>query len=158
MCNKKLSQTEKESIEMYLTELQVLATQKGELEQRMRRLQLAIRGILALTDDEDELLAYFVRLGRIVEPAGFTNAIRKVLRSSNEPLTAAEVKERLGDTGFSLAGYSNPSALVHTILKRLAKGESVSSVTKSGVAAYQWEVAGDDHLAGVDVRRVGRKK
>jgi hypothetical protein len=153
-----LNRTDKESIERYLTELQTLVAKRTEIEERIQRLEAATRGILSLTDDENELLAYRARVDAIVGPAGFTDAIRRVLRSSKEALTPAEVKEKLGSIGFSLTGYSNPSASVHTTLKRLANSPDVKPVPKAGGTAYKWDTGRDARLAGVDVSRVGRKR
>src|SRR5258705_667841 len=119
-----LSSSEKKAVEQYLQELTALTAQRNAIEERMQRVETAARSVLALTDNEDELMAYLERIDDILRPEGFTDAVRKVLRAADKPLTPAEVKERLAGVGFYLAGYSNPSASVHTIIKRLAKTQS----------------------------------
>jgi len=133
---------EKETIEIYLRRLSDLAGKRERIEGEMKRLETAIRSVLALTENEEELMPYLERLDDVLKPEGFTEAIRKVLRSTNEALTPAEVKERLPIAGFFLTGYSNPLASIHTILKRLHKASEVATGTKDGKATYKWRPRG----------------
>jgi hypothetical protein len=52
---------------------------------------------------------------------GITEAIRSVLRLKNKPMTAPEVKADLEMMGYHFKGFSNPSAMVHNTLKRMAE-------------------------------------
>jgi len=52
---------------------------------------------------------------------GVTEAIKTVLRTAGKPMTAADTKLGLQLMGFDLKGrFKNPSAAVHSTLKRLA--------------------------------------
>jgi hypothetical protein len=125
-------------IDTYLKQLAALTKERLKIEHQLSIYETGLRGILALHDDE-EVMPYLEQLDSITKPEGFTDAIRKCLRASLEPLTPSEVKEMLPATGFDLSGYSNPLASIHTILKRLAKTEYVESViTKDGKTGYKW--------------------
>jgi hypothetical protein len=121
--------------------LEILASltrERLKIERRLKDVETSLRSILALHDD-DEVTPYIEQLDNIIQPEGFTDAIRKVLKASTEALTPAEVKDRLPEAGFSLEGYSNPLASIHTILKRLARTENVEQAVKEEKAAYKWK-------------------
>jgi hypothetical protein len=50
---------------------------------------------------------------------GFTEAILTIFRTSPDPLTARNVRDRLVEIGFELGRYSNPLGFVHSALIRL---------------------------------------
>jgi hypothetical protein len=131
-----LTSPEKSLITTYLKQLAELNSQRSQLESQMVRIETSIRSILALSDDEYEVVPFLERLDEITKPEGFTDAIRKVLRMSNEALTAGEIRDRLPQVGFALESYSNPLASIHTILKRLAKTEAFAQVEKGDKGAY----------------------
>jgi len=133
-----LSSPEKKVIATYLEQLADLNVQRAQIESQMQRIETGIRGILALSDDEAEVMPYLERLDEITKPEGFTDAIRKVLRAADGPLTPSEVKDALPGAGFALDEYSNPLASIHTILKRLAKTEAFEEVEKEGKTAYKY--------------------
>jgi len=71
-------------------------------------------------------------------PMGLTDACRLVTRAG-EPMTPAEVRDRLLAIGFDLSKYSNDLAAIHTILKRLnGSGELRFLPRASGKHAYIW--------------------
>ena len=126
-------------LEAYFDMLNDDVKERAYLDERINRIVAGIRSILALQRGDDDVMPYEERLDDILKPEGFTDAIRKCLRTSLEPLTPAEIKAMLPSVGFDLSGYSNPLASVHTILKRLAKTEDVESVTcQDGKTAYKW--------------------
>jgi hypothetical protein len=136
-----LNTSERELVESYLKRLQDATAKQKQIQEEMNRVEVAIRGMLALTENEEEM-KYLEQLDEILKPEGFTEAIRKVLRSTKEYLTPAEVKERLPIAGFFLTEYSNPLASIHTILKRLHKANEVTLGAKDGKASYQWRPKG----------------
>ena len=77
----------------------------------------------------------------IEEPAaddtagGMTDSIRSILAHAGEPLSAAEIRDRLGALGFDMASYSNPLATIHTILRRLVESYGVEIAHDLNVAA-----------------------
>lgn len=55
---------------------------------------------------------------------GLTDAIRKVMELSESQLSASDVYDELKDRRFDFSKYSQPTASIHTVLRRLAsKGE-----------------------------------
>jgi hypothetical protein len=76
----------------------------------------------------------------IEDALGLTDSIRKVMRSSNEALTAQAVRLRLEADGFNTRKYGNLLASIHTVLKRLAeKGQiAPAGTTADGKAAFKW--------------------
>jgi hypothetical protein len=137
-----LTDSEKLALESYLGKLKEATIERSKLTKQIKRFEDAARSILATTEDEEEIATYQEQLDDIIEPTGFTDAIRKVLQAANgDAMTAMEVKDALPGIGFPLSGYSNPLASVHTILKRLGKVPilyNVDVVTKDGKAAYRW--------------------
>jgi hypothetical protein len=131
-----LSDSEKKVIRSYMEKLFSLLKERMALDKQIADHEVTVRSILALHEDED-VMPYLDNLYTLIPPEGFTDAIRKVLRSSEDALSAAEVRDKLPGAGFSLEGYSNPLASIHTILKRLTPRE-VEQTTKDGKTAYKW--------------------
>jgi len=134
-----LSDSEVEVVQTYLVELFELARERAAIQRKMEEKESALRSILKLHDDE-EVEAYLEQLEWNVHPEGFTDAVRRILRGNHaQALTPTDVKERLPQIGFTLEGYTNPLASIHTILKRLAKTQDVKAVVgRDGSARYQW--------------------
>jgi hypothetical protein len=132
-----LEHSEVAVIENYLEKLVSLTQERSRIDRQLAGVEVGIRSILALHND-DEVIPYLERLYEIVRPEGFTDVIRKALRSTGEHLTANDVKDMLPNLGFTLDGYSNPLASIHTILKRLQKSGEVVLGIKEGRAAYKW--------------------
>ena len=53
------------------------------------------------------------------EALGFTETILTIFRTSPDPLTARNVRDRLVELGFELGRYSNPLGFVHSAIVRL---------------------------------------
>lgn len=51
---------------------------------------------------------------------GLSEAIRSVMRIKSKPMTPADVKESLVILGFDFSRFSNPSAAIHSTMKRMA--------------------------------------
>ena len=109
-----ISTPEVKVVQNYLEILATLTREKIKIEQRLESVESSLLSILSL-HDEEEVMPYLDQLYEITRPEGFTDAVRKVLRSAGEPLTPADVKDRLPNVGFNLASYSNPLASIHTI-------------------------------------------
>src|ERR1700682_322396 len=95
---------------------------KDEL-QRVQQEKAEMQGAIAERDKQiDALIQTVNALGRLLgeefmhgpesaatePPAGMTDPIRAVLAQAEEPLTAAEIRDRLEATGFDIKSYSNP--------------------------------------------------
>ncbi len=62
-----------------------------------------------------------------------TEAVEAILNRSTGELTATEVRDALLEGGYGLGGYSNPLALVHQTLQRLA---AAGRITELGGGRY----------------------
>ncbi len=153
-----LTDSEKTALENYLAKLKNAIAERSKLTQQIKRYEDAARSILATTEDEGEIATYQERLDGIIEPTGFTDAIRRVLQGANgEALTATDVKDALPKVGFSLSGYSNPLASVHTILKRLSQNPvlyNVESVIKDGRSAYHWISPSERYVRDLQIKAI----
>ncbi len=75
-------------------------------------------------------------------PWGLADACRTVLRNAGQPMSPADVRDRLAVVGFDLSRYSNVLAALHTTLKRLAEaGELAVVATGPRRVAYVWQRA-----------------
>jgi hypothetical protein len=133
-----INNSEVKVVQKYLFELYELAKERAAMRRKMEQKEAALRSILSL-HDEDEVQPYLEQLELNIHSEGFTDAVRRVLRTTEDGLAATDVRDKLPDAGFSLDGYTNPLASIHTILKRLAKTPDVESATgKDGVVRYRW--------------------
>jgi hypothetical protein len=87
-------------------------------------------------------------------PWGLTDACRTVLRNAGQPMTPADVRNRLAVIGFDLSRYANVLAALHTTLKRLAEaGELAVVETGPRKAAYVWQRGPDASTLAVQEAR-----
>jgi len=96
-------------------QLAVLLGQRDALNVEIIQLQSKIKNYQIVLDR--------ARLsGRITHDqlVGISEAIRSILRISARPMAAADVKNALDLIGFDFSNLSNPSAAVHSTLKRMA--------------------------------------
>jgi len=115
-----------------------------------RALQAAAREYEALGRERSRLEARIAQLAQTIgslgrlcgvqstTPSGLTDSVRTVLQGAEAPLTALDVRERLGAMGFDLERYSSDLAAIHTVLKRLNVGGEARAVALAGKSAYGW--------------------
>jgi hypothetical protein len=65
-----------------------------------------------------------------------TEAVKGILMASKEPLTSAEINERLPQFGWKLDPKANPWALIHGIGRRLVDQQFAREVDKGGRKAW----------------------
>src|SRR5229473_676821 len=82
----------------------------GEVRERITALEGMIKALEPLIEEGQ---------GQEVVEAGLTQLCRDILESSNASLTAQQVRDKLALKGVSLDDYTNPMAVLHTILKRV---------------------------------------
>lgn len=106
-------------------ELYELLIQHEQAEKRISKLKLTIAGLKQLCGDESAIadgpreLTFAHASGM-----GLTNIIREILKRSDSPLSAIDVKDKMTALGLPIEDYKNALATIHIILKRLhAKGE-----------------------------------
>lgn len=80
---------------------------------------------------------------------GITESTRVILQENFFPMTVGELKERIEARKLQLARYSNPLAVIHTILKRLVQSGNVRVVPQPGgkKKSYQWVSTADKLLS-----------
>ena len=94
-------------------------------------------------------------------PAGMTDCIRDVLKDAPEPLTAAEIREKLEALGFDMKSYSNPLATIHTVLRRLTEADEVVTMHESSAGRRAFMPLGHslgvEKIAGKEFKIGGRR-
>jgi len=75
----------------------------------------------------------------ITPDIGLTDAVRKVLKSNGELMTAVKVRTELKETGYDTGRYKNILASIHTILKRLVESDEATIGTVDDVTAYKFK-------------------
>jgi hypothetical protein len=129
----------RDSLEAAKTEMEALLGEQAQIEQRLAhivgRLQVLRKTILSLGE----------LLGEEFEPEaiGITEAIRKVLRDSQDSrgsyISPIAVRNALQKDDFPLGEYKNALAVIHTTLKRLEDQNEVEIMTgTNGKAYYRW--------------------
>lgn len=68
---------------------------------------------------------------------GLTAATLLIVRTAQSPLAPTEVRDELKKIGFDLAGYSNPMASLHQILKRLEEKGEIQETDDEGKKRYR---------------------
>lgn len=67
------------------------------------------------------------------------NAIREVLKQSDQYRTARGVRDSLAASGYDLNQHNNAIASVHGVLKRLAETGDVEQLEVEGKTRYRWK-------------------
>ncbi len=100
-------------------ELALLEQERTQIQQRL----------LWIEQRSAQLKAYLTALtpliehdpGQILAEAGLTRICRDVLTKINRWVTATEVRVLLLELGISIDGYTNPMAVLHSILRRVGE-------------------------------------
>jgi hypothetical protein len=71
----------------------------------------------------------------VIQPR-VTEAVKGILMASKEPLTSAEIHERLPQFGWTMDPKANPWALIHGIGRRLVDQQFAREVDKGGRKAW----------------------
>lgn len=67
---------------------------------------------------------------------GLTDSCRFVIRESGIPLTASDVRDRLGQNGFPIKNHRNMLASIHSVLKRLVQSGFATTVQQDKKIYY----------------------
>jgi len=111
-------------------ELEQLLEQQEETELRIGKLSQKIIQLAIASDDP--------MLVDAVKETGLTDAVRTVLRASEVPLTATDIRKRLLQIGFDYSNYQNFLATLYLTLKRMEKQNEVTETPLDGKKAYKW--------------------
>jgi len=69
------------------------------------------------------------------------------LKDNFFPLNANDLKENMEAKGVDFSDYSNPMAVIHTVLKRLVTNGEARMVPQKKGKAYQWITTTDKLLS-----------
>ncbi len=131
---------------------------RQKLDQKIARLQAVVSDLQNLCAEEDQR-SFENRVDRVIKAdlaLGITESARVILKENFFPLTASDIKGKIEARKLNLARYSNPLAVIHTILKRLVQSGEVRIVPQSnGKNAYQWISPADKALA--ELQESGRR-
>jgi hypothetical protein len=134
---------------------------RQKLDLKIARLQSLVGNLQSLSAEHDRK-NFESQLDRFIKAdlkMGITESTRVILKENFFPLTANEIRTKIEARKLNLARYSNPLAVIHTILKRLIQGGEVRIVPQAnGQKAYQWISPADKALAELQqsVRRDAR--
>ncbi len=122
-------------------ELEVLLTQRDELDRKIAELKIVIGSIARLTLEEAEMGKG--PLSSVVEAlhisTGLTDACRDALKLSPGPIAVRNIRRKIEEMGIHFEDYRNPWATLSTVLQRLVKaGEAKRSVNKQNLILYEW--------------------
>jgi len=106
------------------------ALQKAKAEligaiQERDRLNLEIARLQQLVDSLQTTLDPSTKEARVAENVGFTELVLGLVNRSGVALTAGHIRQLFVLSGFDLKHYSNPLALIHQTLKRLAEQRKI---------------------------------
>ena len=123
---------------------------RQKIDQKIARLQAVISDLHSLCAELDQK-NFEKRVDRVIRAdrtKGITELSRDILKEKFFPMTTSELKESMEARKLNLSGYSNPMAVIHTVLKRLVQSGEVRVVPKAkGKKAYQWVSTADKLLS-----------
>ncbi|HJX82919.1 MAG TPA: hypothetical protein VJ723_01100 [Candidatus Angelobacter sp.] len=126
----------------------VLLRERQELDRRILSLKQSLRAFDTYLDAERETKLDKYRMDPIPLPPaleglrelGLTDAVRKIIQSSIEPVNAIQIRDNLVSLDYGKLPKTNPLAAVHAILTRLEKNKKIRPI-KEGSAkrpSYEW--------------------
>jgi division protein CdvB (Snf7/Vps24/ESCRT-III family) len=124
--------------------------QRQKIDHKVARLQAVITQLQELCAELDKK-HFERRVERVVKAhlnMGITELARVLLKEMSLPMTASDLKEKMEARKLDLSRYSNPLAVIHTVLKRLVQSGEVKVVPRGqGKKAYQWVSTTDKLLS-----------
>jgi hypothetical protein len=130
---------------MLVKERNTLLSQRTSLENELSEIGTKLRHV-------NEVLMHLAPLagmpdGDNIAGLGITDAIRQILKGTEERLSPIEVRDSLLEKGFDLSGLSAPMASIYKILSRLAdvgNPEIFREREDDGKVFYRWIRTDDD--------------
>ncbi len=123
---------------------------RQKIDHKVARLQAVISDLENLCAELDQK-DFEKRVDRVIKAdltVGITESARVILKEKFFPVTASELKESIEARKHNLSPYSNPLAVIHTVLKRLVQSGDVRVVPQAeGKKAYQWISSTDKALS-----------
>ena len=121
-------------------ELKLFLKERDAVDARIRQIVIALRSLARLlpSDADRQLLLEELKAVRRKEPT-LTEAISQVLQKAEEPMSGAQIRERLEDNGFDMSEYSQPLGTVLTTLNRMVAGGRVKrGMNREKAVTYRW--------------------
>jgi len=118
-----------------------LLVQREKIDRKIARLQAVISDLQNLSAEllRKDMERSIERVVKAHLKLGITDNARVILKETFFPMTAVDLKEKLEAKKLDLSRYSNPLAVIHTVLKRLVKNGEVRVIPQErGKKAYQW--------------------
>jgi hypothetical protein len=123
---------------------------RQKIDQKVARLQAVIGDLQNLCAELDQK-NFEKRVDHVIKghlTVGITESARVILKENFFPMTASELKKSIEARKHDLAPYSNPLAVIHTVLKRLVQSGEVRVVPQAeGKKAYHWISSTDKALS-----------
>jgi hypothetical protein len=88
--------------------------------------------VKALADQLDEPPPGKLSERALIAAAGLTDLVHAVINRSSSPLSPKDVRDRLLAEGLDVTRYSNPMAMIHQSLKRLAEQGRIRELASGG--------------------------
>jgi hypothetical protein len=107
-----------------------LTERRTELENELNEVKARLENVKQTLQSVRPLAG--ISSGDDLHGMGITDAIRTVLRTSKQRMSAADVKAALSSKGFDLSEYSSPMSSIYTVLGRLADGSDPVHRDKDG--------------------------
>lgn len=129
-------------------ELERLQAEQSELERALEEHEKQIVELVRTVNFLAPMVGEQPLAEAATPPGGMTDCIRDLLKDATEPLTAAEIREKLEVLGFDMKSYSNPLATIHTVLRRLTESEEVVTMHEATAGKRAFMPLG--HSLGVE--------
>lgn len=121
------SQAYREALQRAQIQLVEKLRQRDVLNLEIIKLQQQIKSLAFFCAETEKQEGF---LQAVAAEISFTETVHAIVRNAERPLTAMDVRDRLGNYGYDLSVYSNPLAFVHTALKRLARDRRIREVSR----------------------------
>jgi len=129
-------------------ERRVLSDERAGLETTLSEIKTKIKHL-------DEILEHLgplagIASGEDISKLGITDAIRAILKNSNERMSAQDVRSSLIERGFDLSGLTAPMSSIYKVLSRLVSDseEVEREREEGGNVFFKWkhpaEISDDD--------------
>jgi hypothetical protein len=127
-----------------------------EIDRRVAALQQSLQGLSLYTNSKETPIEITSNIGKLAAefgkrlvlqlnedtPKTLTDCCRDILRQSNRPMSALQVRQSLQAAGFDFSKYtSNPLSSIHTTLKRLAATDAVETLEEGDTTLYRWKTS-----------------
>jgi len=119
----------KQMLQKARRDLEAALQERGQLDSRIAALKQTIGGLAPLSgelpDGGEDLV------DAVMETAGISNGIRRVLSKSPTPLSAPEIRDALvkkPEYKEKLESYASPLTVIHNTLARLMRQDEVISL------------------------------